>query len=207
MQQINNLSQYFVYLKLYSIPSIQTTKDSADVHWEIRLVGFECCVMTTLGHVSPVTQGFTLLRLRRVAPLADASAHKTNTQPQWKQEATKTVTANHIPRAEHQWLIHERNVVMFTNACLSFARFTRYRMYRKSQTTGFPSLITIFSAPNYLDVYNNKGKQKEDINTPQWLITWIPQCRIRELPQGDITLTGRWLQVGDLLSVSDLCKI
>lgn len=33
-----------------------------------------------------------------------------------------------------------------------------YRMYRKSQTTGFPSLITIFSAPNYLDVYNNKGK-------------------------------------------------
>jgi serine/threonine-protein phosphatase 2B catalytic subunit len=32
----------------------------------------------------------------------------------------------------------------------------RYRMYRKSQTTGFPSLITIFSAPNYLDVYNNK---------------------------------------------------
>lgn len=34
----------------------------------------------------------------------------------------------------------------------------RYRMYRKSQTTGFPSLITIFSAPNYLDVYNNKGK-------------------------------------------------
>lgn len=34
--------------------------------------------------------------------------------------------------------------------------FCRYRMYRKSQTTGFPSLITIFSAPNYLDVYNNK---------------------------------------------------
>ena len=34
-------------------------------------------------------------------------------------------------------------------------------MYRKSQTTGFPSLITIFSAPNYLDVYNNKGKSSE----------------------------------------------
>lgn len=49
---------------------------------------------------------------------------------------------------------------MFTNAYLSF---TRYRMYRKSQTTGFPSLITIFSAPNYLDVYNNKGKEKEYI--------------------------------------------
>lgn len=35
--------------------------------------------------------------------------------------------------------------------------YLRYRMYRKSQATGFPSLITIFSAPNYLDVYNNKG--------------------------------------------------
>lgn len=32
-----------------------------------------------------------------------------------------------------------------------------YRMYKKCQSTGFPSLITIFSAPNYLDVYNNKA--------------------------------------------------
>ncbi|MGH0186076.1 UNVERIFIED_CONTAM: hypothetical protein FKN15_024372 [Acipenser sinensis] len=38
-----------------------------------------------------------------------------------------------------------------------------YRMYRKSQTTGFPSLITIFSAPNYLDVYNNKGMSSNAI--------------------------------------------
>lgn len=32
-----------------------------------------------------------------------------------------------------------------------------YKMYRRNPTTGFPSLITIFSAPNYLDVYNNKA--------------------------------------------------
>ena len=32
-----------------------------------------------------------------------------------------------------------------------------YRMYRKTRTTGFPSVMTIFSAPNYLDVYNNKS--------------------------------------------------
>lgn len=38
-------------------------------------------------------------------------------------------------------------------------------MYRKSQTTGFPSLITIFSAPNYLDVYNNKGLTHTRTNT------------------------------------------
>lgn len=40
---------------------------------------------------------------------------------------------------------------------LSLSSWFSYRMYRKSQTTGFPSLITIFSAPNYLDVYNNKA--------------------------------------------------
>ncbi|CAF4370759.1 unnamed protein product, partial [Rotaria sp. Silwood2] len=32
-----------------------------------------------------------------------------------------------------------------------------YRMYKKSPETGFPSLITIFSAPNYCDVYQNKA--------------------------------------------------
>ncbi|EMD34648.1 hypothetical protein CERSUDRAFT_116822 [Gelatoporia subvermispora B] len=32
-----------------------------------------------------------------------------------------------------------------------------YRMYRKTRSTGFPSVMTLFSAPNYLDVYNNKA--------------------------------------------------
>ncbi|KAG1758030.1 Metallo-dependent phosphatase-like protein [Suillus lakei] len=32
-----------------------------------------------------------------------------------------------------------------------------YRMYRKTKSTGFPSVMTIFSAPNYLDMYNNKA--------------------------------------------------
>lgn len=30
-------------------------------------------------------------------------------------------------------------------------------MYRRSKSSGFPSLMTIFSAPNYIDVYNNKA--------------------------------------------------
>ena len=54
-------------------------------------------------------------------------------------------------------------------------------MYRKNQATGFPSLITIFSAPNYLDVYNNKAavlkyennimniRQFNASNHPYWL--------------------------------------
>ncbi|KAJ1984470.1 3',5'-cyclic-nucleotide phosphodiesterase (PDEase) (3':5'-CNP) [Dimargaris verticillata] len=32
-----------------------------------------------------------------------------------------------------------------------------YQMYRKSKSSGFPSVITVFSAPNYLDMYNNKA--------------------------------------------------
>jgi len=32
-----------------------------------------------------------------------------------------------------------------------------YKMHRRNDRTGFPSLITLFSAPNYLDTYNNKG--------------------------------------------------
>lgn len=32
-----------------------------------------------------------------------------------------------------------------------------YKMYKENKSTGFPALITVFSAPNYLDVYQNKG--------------------------------------------------
>lgn len=35
--------------------------------------------------------------------------------------------------------------------------YDRYTMYKKSPAKKFPSLITIFSAPNYLDVYNNRA--------------------------------------------------
>lgn len=37
------------------------------------------------------------------------------------------------------------------------AQDSGYRTYRKTKTTGFPSVMTIFSAPNYLDAYNNKA--------------------------------------------------
>lgn len=58
---------------------------------------------------------------------------------------------------------------------LSISSIYRYRMYRKSQTTGFPSLITIFSAPNYLDVYNNKVRRSFWIpNNEQWLMVLFP---------------------------------
>jgi hypothetical protein len=42
-------------------------------------------------------------------------------------------------------------------AGLKLTMRARYQMHRKSRKTGFPSVVTLFSAPNYLDVYNNKA--------------------------------------------------
>ena len=44
-----------------------------------------------------------------------------------------------------------------TSGGLHYVGYDSYRMYKKTRTTGFPSVMTIFSAPNYLDVYNNKA--------------------------------------------------
>lgn len=62
------------------------------------------------------------------------------------------------------------------------AQDSGYRMYRKTKTTGFPSIITIFSAPNYLDVYNNKAAilkyENNSMNIRQFNCTphpyWLP---------------------------------
>lgn len=37
------------------------------------------------------------------------------------------------------------------------AQLDGYKMHKTNPQTGFPAVITIFSAPNYCDVYNNKG--------------------------------------------------
>lgn len=37
------------------------------------------------------------------------------------------------------------------------AQLEGYKMHRTNEKTQFPTVITIFSAPNYCDVYNNKG--------------------------------------------------
>lgn len=37
------------------------------------------------------------------------------------------------------------------------AQLEGYKLHKTNPTTGFPSVITIFSAPNYCDFYNNKG--------------------------------------------------
>lgn len=60
---------------------------------------------------------------------------------------------------------------LYKNSILSViraheAQIEGYKMHRTNESTGFPTVITIFSAPNYCDVYNNKGAiLKFDNNT------------------------------------------
>lgn len=50
-------------------------------------------------------------------------------------------------------------------------------MYRKTKTTGFPSVMTIFSAPNYLDVYGNKAAVlKYESNVMKWVAISLLAC-------------------------------
>uniref|UniRef100_A0A6B2L582 Serine/threonine-protein phosphatase n=1 Tax=Arcella intermedia TaxID=1963864 RepID=A0A6B2L582_9EUKA len=55
-----------------------------------------------------------------------------------------------------------------------------YKMHRKNDKTGFPSVITLFSAPNYLDTYNNKAAilkyENNVINIRQFNATPHPYC-------------------------------
>jgi len=37
------------------------------------------------------------------------------------------------------------------------AQDSGYKMHRRNEKTGFPTVITLFSAPNYLDLHGNKG--------------------------------------------------
>jgi serine/threonine-protein phosphatase 2B catalytic subunit len=60
-----------------------------------------------------------------------------------------------------------------------------YRMYRKTRTTGFPSVMTIFSAPNYLDVYNNKAAVLKYENNVMNIRQFSEYMQRRRTPQAN----------------------
>ncbi|KAI1107991.1 serine/threonine-protein phosphatase 2B catalytic subunit [Nemania sp. NC0429] len=69
---------------------------------------------------------------------------------------------NHVRGCSYFFSYHAACNFLEKNNLLSIIRAHEaqdagYRMYRKTRSTGFPSVMTIFSAPNYLDVYNNKA--------------------------------------------------
>ncbi|KAF9356701.1 3',5'-cyclic-nucleotide phosphodiesterase (PDEase) (3':5'-CNP) [Mortierella sp. NVP85] len=69
---------------------------------------------------------------------------------------------NHVRGCSYYFSYHAACAFLEKNNLLSVIRAHEaqdagYRMYKKTKTTGFPSVMTIFSAPNYLDMYNNKA--------------------------------------------------
>ncbi|OCF45733.1 serine/threonine-protein phosphatase 2B catalytic subunit A1 [Kwoniella heveanensis CBS 569] len=85
-------------------------------------------------------------------PLEDFGSEKTN----------ETFLHNHVRGCSYFFTYNAACQFLERNNLLSIIRAHEaqdagYRMYRKTKTTGFPSVMTIFSAPNYLDVYSNKA--------------------------------------------------
>ncbi|KAI8058202.1 serine/threonine protein phosphatase 2B catalytic subunit [Syncephalis plumigaleata] len=69
---------------------------------------------------------------------------------------------NHVRGCSYFFSYHAACAFLDHNNLLSIIRAHEaqdagYRMYKRTQTTCFPAVMTIFSAPNYLDVYNNKA--------------------------------------------------
>jgi serine/threonine-protein phosphatase 2B catalytic subunit len=79
-----------------------------------------------------------------------------------QEKTTEFFLHNHVRGCSYFFSYHAACSFLEKNNLLSIIRAHEaqdagYRMYRKTRTTGFPSVMTIFSAPNYLDVYNNKA--------------------------------------------------
>ncbi|KAI5452192.1 3',5'-cyclic-nucleotide phosphodiesterase (PDEase) (3':5'-CNP) [Naganishia albida] len=78
------------------------------------------------------------------------------------EKTSETFIHNHVRGCSYFYTYNAACQFLERNNLLSIIRAHEaqdagYRMYRKTKTTGFPSVMTIFSAPNYLDVYGNKA--------------------------------------------------
>ncbi|ODN79501.1 serine/threonine-protein phosphatase 2B catalytic subunit A1 [Cryptococcus amylolentus CBS 6039] len=99
----------------------------------------------------PPTQGL-MCDILWADPLEDFGSEKTN----------ENFLHNHVRGCSYFFTYNAACQFLERNNLLSVIRAHEaqdagYRMYRKTKTTGFPSVMTIFSAPNYLDVYSNKA--------------------------------------------------
>ncbi|KAI8331621.1 Metallo-dependent phosphatase-like protein [Choanephora cucurbitarum] len=86
-----------------------------------------------------------------------------------------------------------------------------YRMYRRNDTTSFPAVMTIFSAPNYLDLYNNKAailKYEDNVmNIRQFNATphpyWLPQ--FMDVVEWSLPFVGEKITTM-LLAILNICS-
>lgn len=85
-------------------------------------------------------------------------------EPAQKSKKTKdnAFIPNQVRGCSYFYTFDSVNKFLQKNSLLSIiraheAQLEGYKMHKTNPATGFPSVITIFSAPNYCDVYNNKG--------------------------------------------------
>ncbi|KAF8154774.1 Metallo-dependent phosphatase-like protein [Crassisporium funariophilum] len=90
-----------------------------------------------------------------------------------------------------------------------------YTMYRKTPKRNFPSVITIFSAPNYLDVYHNRGavlkyanknitiRQYNSTSHPYWLPNFM-DAFTWSLPFVGLKITEMLLAILSICSQDEL---
>ncbi|SAM03643.1 hypothetical protein [Absidia glauca] len=79
-----------------------------------------------------------------------------------EETTTEMFTHNHVRGCSYFFSYAASCAFLERNNLLSIirgheAQDAGYRMYRQSRSTSFPAVMTIFSAPNYLDIYNNKA--------------------------------------------------
>ncbi|KAH9059501.1 serine/threonine protein phosphatase 2B [Lactarius vividus] len=104
-----------------------------------------------------------------------------------QEKGSESFVHNHVRGCSYFFTYQAACTFLERNRLLSIIRAHEaqdagYRMYRKTRTTGFPSVMTLFSAPNYLDVYNNKAAilkyESNVLNIRQFNCTphpyWLP---------------------------------
>ncbi|KAI9268322.1 Metallo-dependent phosphatase-like protein [Phascolomyces articulosus] len=120
------------------------------------------------GGLSPDLQ--TLDDLRNVDRFREPPTHGLMCDLLWadpleefgQEKTNELFIHNNVRGCSYFFSYHAACAFLERNGLLSIIRAHEaqdagYRMYRKSKTTSFPSVMTIFSAPNYLDMYNNKA--------------------------------------------------
>ncbi|KAI7852555.1 serine/threonine protein phosphatase 2B catalytic subunit [Circinella umbellata] len=120
------------------------------------------------GGLSPELQ--TLDDLRSVDRFREPPTHGLMCDLLWadpleefgQEKTNELFIHNNVRGCSYFFSYHAACAFLERNGLLSIIRAHEaqdagYRMYRKSKTTSFPSVMTIFSAPNYLDLYNNKA--------------------------------------------------
>jgi serine/threonine-protein phosphatase 2B catalytic subunit len=91
---------------------------------------------------------------RTNAPAKTLSATDTSSGSFYRPNAARGCSYLYTYAAINEFLVHNQ---MLSVVRAHESQDLGYRMYKKIPDIGFPSLITIFSAPNYCDVYQNKA--------------------------------------------------